>query len=221
MNKYLKNFLKIGIIVLILAIIYFFHPTIKHNEPEISQDASSVQSTTKKNDMVLDSLTEKTYESKKEQSKAPEITVIENEPEEMQKENVQQDGNFTCSILVRCDTILKNPDLIKEEIKNIIPKDGVIYKAENVVFYEGESAFNVLSRELKKNKIHFEFNITPIYNTAYIEAIANIYEFDCGELSGWIYKVNNKIPDVGSSLYIINDGDTIEFVYSCNMGKDV
>ena len=40
------------------------------------------------------------------------------------------------------------------------------------------------SREMKKAKIHMEFRNTPIYNSAYIMGINNLYEFDVGELSG-------------------------------------
>lgn len=220
-KKYLKSFLMIGIIALILIISYFFQPTTKPDEHKTKQDVSSVQSETETPDMVVESFTENNYNSKKEQLKTPPKTETKNEVEEIKKENVGDDGNLTCSILVRCDTILKNPDFINKETNKFIPKDGVIYKADNVIFYEGESAFNVLSRELKKSKIHFEFNITPIYNTAYIEGIANIYEFDFGDLSGWMYKINGEVLSVGSSLYSVKNGDKIEFIYTCNMGKDI
>lgn len=150
-----------------------------------------------------------------------EKTDLAKSDKESRQEEDTEDGIFTCSLSVRCDTILENMELLKQEKSSIIPESGVIYKAENVVFYEGESAFNVLSRELKQNKIHFEFNVTPVYNTAYIEGIANIYEFDCGELSGWLYKVNNIFPSVGCSQYILENGDDIEFMFTCNMGKDV
>lgn len=35
-----------------------------------------------------------------------------------------------------------------------------------------------------------------MYNSAYIEGINNLYEFDCGELSGWMYKVNGLVPQL-------------------------
>ena len=60
-----------------------------------------------------------------------------------------------------------------------------------------------------------------LYNTAYIEGIANLYEFDCGELSGWMYRVNGEFPNVGCSLYKLKDGDTVEWVYTCDLGRDV
>ncbi len=131
------------------------------------------------------------------------------------------DTALTCTISVRCDTILKNIQWFKEEKVNIIPKDGVIFAETEVAFYEGESVFNVTLREMKKNKIHFEFVNTPVYNSAYIEGIANLYEFDCGERSGWMYKVNGWFPNYGCSRYALKQGDKIEWVYTCDLGADV
>ena len=81
--------------------------------------------------------------------------------------------------------------------------------------------FNLLLREMKQNNIHLEFKNTPIYNSAYIQGIANIYEFDCGELSGWMYKVNDWFPNYGCSHYQLKAGDKVEWVYTCDLGIDV
>ena len=66
-----------------------------------------------------------------------------------------------------------------------------------------------------------EFSVTPIYDSAYIEGIANLYEFDCGELSGWMYRVNGWFPNYGCSRYVLQDGDTVEWLYTCDLGEDV
>lgn len=131
------------------------------------------------------------------------------------------DKEQSCTLSVRCDTVLKNISWLKNSKADIIPKDGVIFEEKTVTFYEGESVFNLLQREMKRNKIHMEFENTPIYNSAYIEGIANIYEFDCGELSGWMYKVNGWFPNYGCSRYQLKDGDKVEWVYTCNLGVDV
>ena len=55
----------------------------------------------------------------------------------------------------------------------------------------------------------------------YIEGIHNLYEFDCGDLSGWMYKVNGWFPNYGCSRYQLKQGDVIEWVYTCDLGKDV
>lgn len=127
----------------------------------------------------------------------------------------------TCTLSVRCDTILNNMDLLSKDKWELVPKDGVIYATATVNFYEGESVFNVLQREMKKTKIQMEFKNTPMYNSAYIEGIDNLYEFDVGELSGWLYKVNGWFPNYGCSRYQLKQGDVVEWVYTCDLGKDV
>ena len=128
---------------------------------------------------------------------------------------------MSCTLSVRCDTILENISRLNKEKLDIVPKDGVIYSEKTVSFYEGESVFNLLLREMKQNKIHMEFENTPIYNSAYIEGIANLYEFDCGQLSGWMYRVNGWFPNYGCSRYKLKAGDKVEWIYTCDLGADV
>ena len=51
----------------------------------------------------------------------------------------------------------------------------------------------------------------------YIRGINNVYEFDFGELSGWIYLVNGKQPPVGAGNYIPKDTDVIEWIYTLDI----
>jgi hypothetical protein len=148
--------------------------------------------------------------------------VPEGKPIPVEPENtVISDVALTCTLSVRCDAILDNMSWLDREKHELVPDDGVIFPASEVTFYEGESVFNVLTREMKRAGIHMEFVNTPIYNSAYIEGINNLYEFDCGELSGWMYKVNGWFPNYGCSRYQISEGDVIEWVYTCNLGIDV
>ena len=128
---------------------------------------------------------------------------------------------YTCTISISCSTILDNMDLCDPEKVDLVPEDGWILQPIVVTFYEGESVFNVLQRVCKQQKIHMEFENTPIYNSAYIEGIHNLYEFDVGELSGWMYQVNGWFPNYGCSRYQLRDGDVIEWVYTCDLGRDV
>ena len=36
-----------------------------------------------------------------------------------------------------------------------------------------------------------------------------------------MYKVNGWFPNYGCSSYYLKDGDVIEWVYTCDLGKDV
>ncbi|MBB6636979.1 DUF4430 domain-containing protein [Cohnella thailandensis] len=158
---------------------------------------------------------------KKDQYQTDPIPEGKPEPIEPQDAVVDKKKAMTATLSVSAKTILDNLDMFNEDKLEVLPDDGVIYAARKVTFYEGESVFDVLLREMKKNKIHMEFSMTPIYNSNYIEGINNIYEFDCGELSGWMYKVNGWFPNYGSSRYQLKDGDVVEWVYTCDLGRDV
>lgn len=139
------------------------------------------------------------------------------EPGSVEKE----DRLETCTLSIRCDTILQNMDRFDMDKIDVLPVDGLILPPTQVNFHPGESVFDVLGRETKARKIHMEANFTPAYNSAYVMGIHNLYEFDCGELSGWMYKVNGWFPNYGCSRYQVKAGDQIEWVYTCDLGRDV
>ena len=148
--------------------------------------------------------------------------VPEGKPIPVEPEDVEiGDAEYTCTLSISCATILDNLDLCDPEKVELVPAGGWILQPMTVTFYEGESVFNVLQRTCKQQKIHMEFSNTPIYNSAYIEGIHNLYEFDVGNLSGWMYKVNDWFPNYGCSRYQLKDGDVIEWVYTCDLGYDV
>ena len=131
------------------------------------------------------------------------------------------DTALTCTLTVRCDSILAHMDWLDPEKVELVPEDGVLFPTTTVTFYEGESVFNLLQREMKKAGIHLEFTNTPFYNSAYIEGIGNLYEYDCGELSGWMYQVNGWFPNYGCSRYQLQAGDDVQWLYTCDLGLDV
>ena len=127
----------------------------------------------------------------------------------------------TCTISISCATILDNMDNLKSSKAEFVPSDGWILAPTEVEFTEGESVHDVLQRVCKEAGIQMESSFTPAYNSAYVEGINNLYEFDCGELSGWMFSVNGWYPNYGCSKYTVNAGDEICWVYTCNLGKDV
>ena len=148
--------------------------------------------------------------------------VPEGKPAPVEPEDVEiGDEEWTCTLSVSCATILDNMDLCDPEKWELVPEDGGILKPMTVTFAENESVFNVLQRTLKEQGIHMEFEYTPAYHTAYIEGINNLYEFDVGELSGWMYSVNGWFPIYGCSRYRLQDGDVVEWKYTCDLGNDI
>ena len=131
------------------------------------------------------------------------------------------DTEYHCTLSISCATILDNMDKCDKNKRELVPEDGWILEPTEVVFFDGESVFQVLKRTCKQKGIHMEFENTPIYNSAYIEGINNLYEFDVGELSGWMYSVNGWYPNYGCSRYALKDGDVVEWRYTCDLGFDV
>jgi len=84
-------------------------------------------------------------------------------------------------------------NLLNKEKHEFVPPDGVIFPETEATAFEGESMFNLLQREMKQARIHMEFVNTPIYNSAYIEGINNLYEFDAGKLSGWRHSLWSRL----------------------------
>ena len=70
--------------------------------------------------------------------------------------------------------------------------------------------------------IQIEYSWTPMYDSYYIEGIHQLYEFDCGPESGWMYKVNEWFPNYGCSEYKLSGGESIVWCYTCvGLGEDV
>lgn len=131
-----------------------------------------------------------------------------------------EEKKSTCTLLITCEAVLDNMHLFDTDKPEMLPEDGIIYKAREVILSEGESVFDILLEETRKNKIHMEFAADPISKNNYVKGINNLYEFDCGGLSGWRYRVNGQFPSCGCNKYIPQDGDIIEWVYTCDLGND-
>lgn len=128
----------------------------------------------------------------------------------------------TCTIQIRCDSILKNMGDLKDGKSKYVPANGVILATSKVEFADGETVFDVLKRACSYTGIQLEYSYTPMYGSYYVEGINHLYEFDCGNQSGWMYKVNGWFPNYGCSSYKLKDGDAIVWSYTCKgLGADV
>ena len=114
----------------------------------------------------------------------------------------------TCTISIRCNAILKNMDKLKEGKNRYVPSNGVILATSSVEFRDGETAYDVTKRACSATGIQIEASY-------YVEGINHLYEFDCGEMSGWLYKVNGWAPNYGCSEYKLKNGDSIVWDYTC------
>ena len=141
------------------------------------------------------------------------IAVIEiQSPEGFYRETRAPAGerNLTTTISIRCDTIAGE--------NAYAPADGVILAEREIRMAEGETAFDQLMEAVKDARIQMEFDGTAA--GAYVRGIGYLYEYQFGNLSGWMYRVNGVYSDVGCSQYQMKDGDRVEWVYTRSLGKD-
>ena len=154
-----------------------------------------------------------------------ESIISDKEPEQTVSEDtvissVSSRAEYICKLYISCATAVRNDKLDKVKL-SVLPSDGEILGMEDVSFSDGESVFDVLKRECIGRKIHLDFSSIPVTGGAYIKGISNLYEFDCGPVSGWMYRVNGEYPMVGCSDYLLKEGDVVEFLYSCDLGADI
>lgn len=128
---------------------------------------------------------------------------------------------ISCRISIQCGTIMDQKDKLKAGKEKYVPEDGWILPEQTVEMQEGDSVFDLLQKVCRENEIQMEYSSSPVYRTAYIEGIHQIYEMDCGSSSGWMYRVNGVYPNYGASKCLLKDNDQVEFLYTCDLGKDI
>lgn len=173
--------------------------------------------------------TEKTSEPEIGTTSVPQETETSSRPEETvnppQSESVpdetQPQKKYTCILSIECISVLNHLDDLDPDKLDVLPKDGILFAAQEVEFKEGESVYDMLLRVCKEKKIPLEASFTPMYNSTYVEGIGNLYEFDCGPGSGWMYCVDGWYPNYGCSLYTLKDGQTVQWRYTCDLGGDI
>lgn len=119
----------------------------------------------------------------------------------------KQNAVGTVTLTIRCDTILG---------KENAPENAEILTVTEFQIEQGETVYDVLSDASRQFAFPFEHD-----GNSYIKGINNLYEFDFGLLSGWIYRVNGETKSVGCAECRLSDGDKIEWLYTCDSGNDI
>ncbi len=130
-------------------------------------------------------------------------------------------GKVTLSI--DCITLSDNYDSLDEDLRKYVPSDGYILKSAEYDISNGDTVYDVLLKAVKENKLEFSFQGSSqnSLGTVYVQSIANLGEFDFGELSGWIYTVNGQQKSTGCDSFTVSDGDVIRWAYTCDLGRDI
>lgn len=123
-------------------------------------------------------------------------------------------ANGEVYISIRCDTVAG----LAED--GSTPADGIVLDRCAIPFTEGESVFDALMAAARKYEIQVEHQ-GGSGDSAYILGIQYLYEYDYGNLSGWIYRVNGETPSIGCGAYMLQAGDEIRWDYTTKLGEDL
>lgn len=183
-------------------------------QEEAKKEKEVAQSTPETNTSTPPPVTEASGKSSANDTTPP--PVVTQKPAE-----VEQVSKVTISIDTL--TLLNNKDKVKANKQAYIPSDGWILTPITVEIQVGDSVFDVLSRVTRERRIHMEYQGAnqSIYNSVYIQGIGQLYEFDCGELSGWMYTIDDAYVAKGASGVKAEDGMNIEWRYTCDLGRDL
>lgn len=205
----------------------------EQNEEDVAEaDSKSIASVPEQEESKTEEKSEERTEEKTEaKTEQPTEEKTEEKTEASTEAKVEEgtttetvadsENMITCTVYISCATVLNNMKYLDNAKKNIIPKNGVMLEETAIQIREGSTVFDVLQKATKENNIHLEYTYTALYKTYYIEGIGNLYEFDCGNTSGWMFSINDEFPGGSSSAHKVQDGDAICWLYSCNLGKDV
>lgn len=119
----------------------------------------------------------------------------------------------TCAISISCLRALEYADL-DPDIRAALPGDGIILRTA-VEVTENMTAYDVLQYASDENGIELDGS------SSYVSGIGGLCEFDCGVLSGWMYRVNGEFPDIPLDELLVQAGDEVELLYTCDMGDDL
>ncbi len=117
-----------------------------------------------------------------------------------------------------CTSTLERLADINESINplSVIPEDGIILPLDEISLPEGATAFDALIEAARDRKLRVDY--TGSSYGVYVRGIGFVYEYGFGSESGWTYRVNGSVPQMSAGSYELSDGDTVEFVYTCELG---
>lgn len=130
------------------------------------------------------------------------------------------EGSETIFFEIDCSKAVGYSSLSDEQIDLI--DDGNVLKSKEFVLRDGDTVFDLLTRICRYEHIQMEYQGADgnVYKSVYVQGINYLYEFDCGEFSGWIFLVNGEQVDTSCAKFYPKDGDRISWVYTLDLGRD-
>ena len=133
--------------------------------------------------------------------------------------DVRPEDENVCSLVIDCSTVFDHQELLDPAVAEYLPEDGLIYYQTSVAFQPGETVAELLRRVCSENGLALE--TSGLSGSLYVKGIGHLYEFDCGNGSGWMYCVNGDYPNYGCGSFVISPCDVVEWKYTCDFGIDI
>ena len=117
-----------------------------------------------------------------------------------------------------CENLLGD-DRADDGLRAAVPDDGLLVPPTEVTVLEGDTAFTLLERVCAERGLALD--VQRGLSGVYVQGIGGVREFDCGALSGWLFRINGEIRSTDSGSVVLQDGDVLEFLYTCELGADI
>ena len=124
----------------------------------------------------------------------------------------------TATLTVSCENLLGD-ERADDGLRAAVPDDGLLVPPTEVTVLEGDTAFTLLERVCAERGLALD--VQRGLSGVYVQGIGGVREFDCGALSGWLFRINGEIRSTDSGSVVLQDGDVLEFLYTCELGADI
>nr|WP_269448160.1 DUF4430 domain-containing protein [Lentibacillus sp. JNUCC-1] len=182
----------------------------KASDPGQSQSKSSTKksdskkenTSSAKQDKKQKQKQDKKYDQKQEKKDPPKKKDSKSEDEKPAPPPKPSKPSVTHSIVIAAEGSSGQQWCKDNPGKGGCPTDGsaeVPLPPVKVDITEEETVLDVLIRVTRNRKIQMDYRGGQ-GATAYVEGMRNVYEFDRGQGSGWMYRINGVFPDRGQGL---------------------
>lgn len=120
---------------------------------------------------------------------------------------------ITVIVSASCNEAAENSEKAQRALT--LPADNYIISPTEITLADGSTAFDALIEAARKNSVTVEHTSSPM--GVYVAGIGDLYEFDYGSESGWLYSVNGEYPPCALSAYTAAEGDMIALAYTTHL----
>lgn len=120
------------------------------------------------------------------------------------KDNSKSADTITVKLSVDCTNAVEAGN----ETAIAISDNGVILEESEVTIKKDATAYDlIMDSDLTVSTQSTSFGV-------YVQSIESLAELSVDGQGGWVYLVNDEMPEVGIDAYELKPGDHIRFVYS-------